>query len=87
MDPLEYQPIAEIEVEEVRPGQRGFTLTGRGRDRAQYQLGLRFEMPLDSRTRGVLGELLSQAELTIARRAPPPRGTALRPQRQRADRR
>jgi hypothetical protein len=87
MDPLEYQPITEIEVEEVRADQRGFTLTGPGRDRAQYQLGLRFEMPLDPRTRAVLGELLSQAELTIARRTPPPRGTALHARRQRADRR
>jgi hypothetical protein len=87
MDPLEYQPIAEIAVEEVRAGERGFTLTGRGRDRAQYRLGLRFEMPLDSRTRSVLGELLSQAELTITRRTPAPRGTALRAQPHRADRR
>jgi hypothetical protein len=86
MDPLEYQPIAEIAVEEVRADQGGFTLTGRGRDRAPYQLGLRFEMPLDSRTRAVLGELLSQAELTIARRTPPPRGTGLRARRRRADR-
>jgi hypothetical protein len=87
MDALEYQPIAEIDVEEVRGDQRGFTLAGRGQDRAQYQLGLRFDMPLDSRTRAVLGELLSQAELTIARRTPPPRGTALHARRQRADRR
>ena len=69
MDRLEYQPLAAIEVEEVRPDQRGFTLTGRGGDRAQYQLSLRFEMPLDSKTRAVLGELLSQAELTVSRRA------------------
>jgi hypothetical protein len=68
------------------PTRVGFTLTGRGRDRAPYQLGLRFEMPLDSRTRVVLGELLSQAELTIARRTPPPRGTGLRARRRRADR-
>lgn len=65
----EYQPVAEIDIEEVRPDQRGFTLTGQGRDRAQYQLNLRFEMPLDSKTRAVLGELLSQAELTVSRRA------------------
>jgi hypothetical protein len=87
MDPLGYQPLAEIEVEEVRPDPRGFTLTGPGRDGAQYQLGLRFEMPLDSRTRAVLGELLSQAELTIARRTRPPHGTALRARHERADRR
>lgn len=69
MDRLEHQLLAEIEVEEVRPDPHGFTLTGPGRDRAQYRLSLRFEMPLDPRTRAVLGELLSQAELTVSRLA------------------
>lgn len=69
MDRLEQQPLAEIAVEEVRPDPHGFTLSGQGRDRAQYELHLRFEMPLDPRTRAVLGELLSQAEVTVSRRA------------------
>jgi hypothetical protein len=64
----EYQPLAEIEVDAVRAGQHGFTLNGQGEDRAEYQLELRFEMPLDSRTRTVLAELLSHSGLAISRR-------------------
>jgi hypothetical protein len=49
---------------------------------------VRFELPLDSRTRTVLGELLSHAELSISRRAAgsgqPPAG--LRARRDRAHR-
>lgn len=73
MDRLEYQPLAAVDVEEVRPEQHGFTLTGYGQDRAEYRLTLHFEMPLDPRTRAVLGELLSQAEVTVSRRAAPNR--------------
>ena len=69
MDRADYQRIAEIEVDEVEPERQGFTLTGEGADRAQYLLDLRFEMPLDPRTRAVLGELLSHSGLTISRRA------------------
>jgi len=68
MDAAEYQPIAEIEFDEVRPDQRGFTLTGRGPDGAEYRVSLRFELPLDARTRAVLGELLTQAGLNVSRR-------------------
>jgi len=66
----EYQPLAEIEVEAVRPERHGFTLTGQGPDHAEYQLDLQFDLPLDPRTRSVLGELLSHSGLTISRRAP-----------------
>jgi hypothetical protein len=65
----EFQPLADIEVDEVRPDRMGFTLTGQGADRAEYRLGVHFDMPLDPRTRSVLGELLSHSELTISRRA------------------
>ena len=82
MDRPEYQPVAEIEVEAVKPERGGFTLTGQGRDRAEYQLDLHFEMPLDPRTRTVLGELLSHSELTISRRVAAGRATA--PLRERA---
>jgi hypothetical protein len=68
MDRADYQRIAEIEVDAVEPERHGFTLTGQGADRAQYRLDLRFEMPLDPRTRTVLGELLSHSGLTISRR-------------------
>ena len=74
----DYQPLADIEIEEVRPDARGFALTGRGADGAEYQLGIHFGMPLDARTRAVLGELLSQAEVLVTRRAS---GLAARPAR------
>jgi len=70
MDRPEYEPLAEIAVDEVKPERQGFTLSGQGRDHAEYQLDLRFEMPLDPRTRAVLGELLSHSDLTISRRGP-----------------
>ena len=67
---LQYQPVAAIEIEAVTPTDRGFTLTGQGAppERGVYRLELRFELPLDPRTRTVLRELLSQSDLTIARR-------------------
>src|SRR6266516_6685508 len=63
MDRPEYEPLAEIEVDAASPSHQGFTLTGEGVDHAEYQLDLRFEMPLDPRTRAVLGELLSHSDL------------------------
>jgi hypothetical protein len=80
MDRSEYQPLADVEVDAVTPSHHGFTLTGQGADHAEYQLDLRFEMPLDPRTRSVLGELLSHSDVTIARRAP---GRLVTPLRQR----
>jgi hypothetical protein len=70
MEPSEFQPLAMVEVDAVRPERQGFTLTGRGPDHAEYQLDLHFGMPLDPRTRAVLGELLSHSELVISRRSP-----------------
>jgi hypothetical protein len=66
-----FQIVAEIEIDAVAPSERGFTLTGQGGppDRAEYRLDVHFELPLDARTRSVLGELLSQSDLTISRRA------------------
>ena len=66
--PQQYEPLAKIEVDAVRPEAQGFMLIGQGPDHAEYQLDLRFEMPLDLRTRTVLGELLSHSDLTISRR-------------------
>ena len=65
-----FQPRAEIGIDAVTPSNHGFTLTGQGvrPDRAEYRVDLHFELPLDSRTRTVLGELLSQADITISRR-------------------
>jgi hypothetical protein len=85
--PHPYEPLAQIEVDAVRPEAQGFMLTGQGPDHAEYQLDLRFEMPLDLRTRTVLGELLSHSDLTISRRAPDALASALRERRNRAPQR
>ena len=87
MDGPAYEPLAEIEVDAASPSRQGFTLTGQGPDHAEYQLDLRFEMPLDSRTRSVLGELLSHSDLIISRRAPGGLVEALRQRRNRAPQR
>ncbi|HLQ59513.1 MAG TPA: hypothetical protein VK113_08370 [Gemmatimonadales bacterium] len=57
-----------VEIDAVTPSDRGFALTGQGADGAEYRLDMHFELPLDPRTRTVLGELLSQSDLTISRR-------------------
>lgn len=77
MGELDFQPLADIEVDAVTPARHGFTLSGQGVDRTEYQLELRFEMPLDARTRTVLAELLSHSGLAIGRRV----GSPLRPVR------
>ncbi len=71
MEPSEFQPLAVVEVDAVRPERQGFALTGLGTGGAEYQLDLHFEMPLDPRTRAVLGELLSHSELVLSRRSRP----------------
>jgi len=68
MDRPAFQSVAEIEIDAVTPSRRGFTLTGQGADRAEYRLDVHFEVPLDPRTRKVIGELLTQSDVTIARR-------------------
>ncbi|HTR20805.1 MAG TPA: hypothetical protein VMH88_08120 [Gemmatimonadales bacterium] len=73
MNGPDFQRLAEIAVDQVTPEPHGFTLVGQGggADRAEYRLDVHFDVPLDARTRAVLGELLSQSELTISRRLPP----------------
>jgi hypothetical protein len=90
MDAPELQRFADIQVDLVRPEQQGFILSGQGNDRAEYRLEVHFDMPLDGRTRAVLGELLAQSEVSIWRRpaaavaaAPPRRSTARRHPRRR----
>lgn len=68
MDRPGFQSLLEIEIDAVTPSRRGFTLTGQGADRAEYRLDVHFELPLDPRTRKVLGELLTQSDVRIARR-------------------
>src|SRR2546426_11702775 len=70
MDGPDFQRLAEIEVDQVKPEHQGFTLTGQGPDQAEYRLDLHFEPPLHARTPAALGELPSHAELTLSRRAP-----------------
>ena len=73
----QYQPVAAIAIDAVTPSNRGFTLSGQGAPpaRATYRLELRFELPLDPRTRTVLGELLSQSDLTVSRSDTAPRNS------------
>ncbi|HEY7192730.1 MAG TPA: hypothetical protein VH439_03235 [Gemmatimonadales bacterium] len=66
------QPLATIEIDSVTPSPRGFTLTGQGSDRSAYRLDVHFDLPLDPRTRTVLGELLSQSDVTVYRSDTPP---------------
>jgi hypothetical protein len=70
MTRADFQPMADIEIDAVSPSPQGFTLTGQGGgpDHAEYRLDVHFDLPLDARTRTVLGELLSQSELRISRR-------------------
>ena len=87
MNTPESLPPTKIEIEEVRPEQHGFALRGRGQDRAEYRVDLQFELPLDARTRVVLGELLTQATLAVSRLRPAMTPPALRPRRDGAHKR
>jgi hypothetical protein len=66
----DFVPVADIEIDSVQPARSGFVLTGRGDDRAEYRLEMQMDMPVDQRTRAVLGEILSQSEWRLWRRAP-----------------
>ena len=68
----DYMPVADVAVSSVRPQRTGFTLEGRGADRADYRVDLELEVPVDQRTRSVLGELLSQSRWRISRKAVQP---------------
>ena len=70
--PQEYVLMADMAVDAVKPGSAGFELTGRGADDADYRLEMLLEMPLDSRTRSVLAELLAQSDFRLFRRVRTP---------------
>lgn len=79
----DFVPLAEIEVDVVRPVRSGFTLDGRGPDGADYRLEMHLDLPVDRKTRTVLAEILSQSEWRIHRRVrqslrTPPRRAARR---------
>ncbi|MFQ5704905.1 MAG: hypothetical protein ACE5HT_12895 [Gemmatimonadales bacterium] len=65
-----FMPLAEIEIQAVRPVSSGFVLEGSAPDGAAYQMNMHLEMPLDQRTRTVLGEMLVQSAWSILRKAP-----------------
>lgn len=65
-----FVPVANIEVDAVRPERSGFVLQGRGADRAEYRVEMRLDIPVDQQTQTVLGEILAQSELRLMRRAP-----------------
>lgn len=77
--PTDQVPVADVEVSAVTPEKAGFTLEGRGADRADYRLQLELEVPLDARTRSVLGEMLSQCRIKVWRRASAPKRGLVRP--------
>ena len=63
-----FETVATVSVDEVRASGAGFVLAGRGTDRQDYRVELRFDVPVDAKTRKVLGELLSEVELRVLRR-------------------
>jgi hypothetical protein len=63
-----YALVAEIPIDAVRSTTAGFVLEGRGADRGDYRIELHFDLPVDLKTRKVLGELMSQAEVRLSRR-------------------
>ncbi|MCZ6857484.1 MAG: hypothetical protein O7F70_05750 [Gemmatimonadetes bacterium] len=67
-----YVPVANLEVTAVVPQSAGFRLQGIGADGADYLMEMHLDMPLDQRTRAVLGEMLSQSEWVVYRRAQEP---------------
>jgi len=69
----DYVLMATLEIDAVTPSLKQFTLDGRGADEADYRVEMRLEMPLDARTRTVLGELLAQSDFRIYRRVRAPR--------------
>ncbi len=64
-----YVPVANLEVTAVVPQSAGFRLQGIGADGADYLMEMHLDMPIDQRTRAVLGEILSQSEWVLHRRA------------------
>jgi len=61
--------VADIPIEEVRTAAATVVLQGHGTDRQEYRLELHFDIPVDAKTRKVLGELMSQADVRLSRRA------------------
>lgn len=61
--------VASVAVEAVTPKPSGFELRATGEDSSEYLMEMSLDMPIDRRTQTVLGELLSQSEWRVWRRA------------------
>lgn len=59
--------VADVPIDEVRSTPDGFVMQGRGTDRLGYRLEMHLDWPVDQRTRKVLSEILSQAEVKVMR--------------------
>ena len=60
--------VADIPIEEVRTAAATVVLQGHGTDHQEYRLELHFDIPVDAKTRKVLGELMSQLDIRLSRR-------------------
>ena len=63
-----YLPVADLEIDTVTPQRDGFRMEANGTDGAEYLVDMHLDMPIDDRTRTVLGEMLSQSEIRVWRR-------------------
>jgi hypothetical protein len=63
----DFDLVADVPIEEVRATAKGFVLQGHGSDRTGYRVEMRLDWPVDARTRKVLSEILSQAEVRVMR--------------------
>lgn len=70
--PTGYVAVASLEVDAVQPQSGGFVMRGVGADSADYVMELHLDMPIDRRTQAVLGEILSQSEWQLWRKARQP---------------
>ena len=80
-----YVPVANVEITAVMPQSSGFRLQGIGADGADYLMEMHLDMPIDQRTRAVLGEMLSQSDWVVYRRAQVPLENKKRRQPARSD--
>lgn len=73
--PESYDLVADVPIDEVRVTAEGFVMEGRGADRSGYRFEMHIDWPVDPRTKQVLSEIFSQAEVRVMRwRSPPRRG-------------
>ncbi len=79
----EFFKVADLQVDTVHIERAGFVLKGRGADRAEYKIEMRFDFPVDKQTKSIVGEMLAQSELRVMRRAKTP---LLRASRRKTDR-